>query len=123
MKIYIAGKITGLDWTVAKAKFAMAALALVKAGHIVLCPTEMFPENPVWDWAEYMLADLRIIWHHADAVLMLDNWKDSNGATLERQAALFANKTVYYALDEIEPFGLSPNATTKAETTESNVKE
>lgn len=101
MKIYIAGQITGLDIKEAEAKFSHAANALRSAGHTPLCPTEIFPVNPVWDWAEYMLADLRIIWNHADAVLMLDNWKASRGATLEQHAAVCAAKPVYYSLDEV----------------------
>ena len=48
-----------------------------------------------------MLADLRLIWHHADAVLMLDNWKDSKGANLEHHAAQLVGKSIYYRLDEI----------------------
>ncbi len=109
MKIYIAGKITGLDWNDAKAMFANASHALKSAGHTPLCPCEMFPENPVWDWAEYMLADLRIIWNHADALLMLPNWKDSKGATLEHAAALATDKRIYYSLDEVPSHQLRGN--------------
>jgi hypothetical protein len=101
MKIYIAGKITGLDIRVAEMQFTAAANALRKAGHTPLCPTEMFPVNPIWDWAEYMLADLRIIWHHADGLLMLGNWKESRGANLEHHAAVATDKPIYYGIEEI----------------------
>lgn len=101
MKIYIAGKITGLDFKVAEQIFQKAADELRSRGHTVFCPTEMFPLNPAWDWAEYMLADLRIIWHHADAILMLNNWKDSKGASLERHAAQLTDKPIYYSVDEV----------------------
>lgn len=101
MKIYLAGKITGLSIEEYRAAFKAAAHDVLAAGHLPLCPVEMFPENPIWDWAEYMLADLRIIWHHADALLMIDGWEDSKGAQLERQAALAVDKPVYYSLNDI----------------------
>jgi hypothetical protein len=101
MKIYIAGKISDLDWSEVEKKFKEAADALRSAGHVALCPVEMFPENAVWDWAEYMLNDLRLIWNHADAVLMLSDWEDSKGARLERHAAQAGGKPVYYALEDV----------------------
>lgn len=101
MKIYIAGKISGLEWSEVVAKFKATADALRETGHIALCPVEMFPENAVWDWAEYMLTDLRLIWNHADAVLMLPDWQDSKGARLEHHAAEAGDKHIYYGLDEI----------------------
>lgn len=100
-KIYIAGKISDLPFEEAESHFIFAAGVLESFGHVPLNPCRMFPENPVWDWAEYMLADLRIIWTHADAVLMLDNWKDSKGARLEHHAAELVGKPIYYALDEV----------------------
>lgn len=100
-KIYIAGKITGLPWAEVDAAFRETAAFLRSHGYKPLCPVEMFPENEVWDWEEYMLTDLRLIWTHADGLLMLPCWKDSKGARLEHHAAEAKGLPIFYAIDEL----------------------
>lgn len=88
MKIYIAGKITGEpDY---KEKFEAAAMNLEAQGHIVLNPAEL-PEG--MRTADYMRICFAMI-DTADAVYLLENWKYSSGASVEKAYAVYIGKSV-----------------------------
>lgn len=77
MKIYIAGKVTGLDNF--KEKFRNAEERLKAHGHLVMNPAELGEGFP---WDSYMPICYAMI-DACDTIYMLDNWKDSKGANLE----------------------------------------
>lgn len=82
MKIYIAGPMTGLP-NFNRHAFHQASLQLSSQGHIALNPA-VLPDGLTQ--AEYMdvcLAMLRC----ADAIYLLDGWKLSAGARVERALA------------------------------------
>ena len=94
MKIYIGGKITGLDNP--GEKFNKKQKELENMGHIVVNPIvldvllgEGFSHEDFMKVC-YTLIDL------CDCVYLLDNWTDSKGATLERSYALANGKEVIY---------------------------
>lgn len=82
MKIYISGKITGLDLKDALANFEKAETELVAKGFEPINPMKKVSEQQGKTWKEYMLADIEILWD-CEAIYMLDNWKDSKGARIE----------------------------------------
>lgn len=94
MKIYVAGKITGLDRSESEKKFLKAKVKLVKAGHSVFIPTVL----PVYEDVThenylhicYSMIDV------CDAVYILDNWQNSIGARKELQYASDWGKEIIY---------------------------
>lgn len=95
MKIYIAGKITGLDNY--KEIFKAAEDELLAQGHQVMSPAYLGSGFP---YSAYMPICLSMI-DACDAVYMLDNWTDSTGAKLERHYAVVQGKEI---IDQIVGF-------------------
>ncbi len=86
VNIYVAGKITGLQYDEAKQGFINAASELSKmSGYSPIIPFEngLPPES---DWLTHMKADLKLLLD-CDAIYLLNNWKDSKGARIERELA------------------------------------
>lgn len=86
MKIYISGKITGLEYQEADKLFNEAKLKLQEIGCEVINPLHIPTgvEKPEWD--DYMVADIRELFK-CDAIFMLKNWKSSRGARIEHYIA------------------------------------
>ena len=92
MKIYISGKITGTSDYMDR--FAKAEKALLTKGWEVVNPAkEDLPQNLPWE--EYMKHDVRLL-AGCDAIYMLDGWRQSRGACLERELALNLKLKVLY---------------------------
>lgn len=83
--IYIAGKVTGLPVDEARALFDKPTAFLRKEGHTVINPMELI-EDPKTEWHTAMKKCI-IELVKVDAVLLLDNWKESEGATFEKEIA------------------------------------
>lgn len=86
MKIYIAGKITGLSYSDAFAKFANAAETLKLLGHEPVNPMEvngLDGDGNQYSWAEYMKRDIPVLLG-CEAIYLLPDWLDSKGARLEK---------------------------------------
>lgn len=86
MKIYISGKITGIE-DEAGPLFAAAADRIREAGHEPLDPFAMIDQTPVRTYGEYLAEALTIMLTQAEAIHFLDNWGSSNGAKIEAFAA------------------------------------
>lgn len=89
-RVYISGKITGLsekEWT---ENFEAAEKALTEAGYRVINPAKVQADL---DYSEYLTIDI-ILLGRCDAIFMIDNWQDSNGAKAERATAEALNLTV-----------------------------
>lgn len=85
MKIYIAGKITGLVYEDALRAFAEAAVELQRCGYEPVNPMAI-ETDPDLPWAEYMRRDIPHLLA-CDAIYLLETWKDSKGARLEKHIA------------------------------------
>lgn len=83
-KAYISGKMTGTE-DYGREKFSKARQILIGKGYEVFSPSDIgFVDG--WDWSEYMRYDLAEM-TKCDIVYMLDDWKDSKGATIEYEVA------------------------------------
>jgi Domain of unknown function (DUF4406) len=83
--IYIAGKVTGLSVDEARALFDKPTAYLRKEGHTVINPMELI-EDPKTEWHSAMKTCIAAL-VKVDAVLLLDNWEYSEGATFEKEIA------------------------------------
>ena len=97
MKIYISGKMRGLPEEESRKKFEAARQYLIELGHDVVNPwdSEKDKEEQCLEWEDYILYDLRII-KHCDALFMLDNWQDSDGAKCEHAFARGRGMEIIY---------------------------
>ncbi len=82
MKVYIAGKITGIE-AEARVLFADAARRITENGDTPLNPMGLVDQTPGRKYGEYLADALRILLTQAEAVLYLDNWWISKGARIE----------------------------------------
>jgi hypothetical protein len=94
LKVYIAGKINGLENY--KEVFKKAEEALIITGHICMNPA-ILPEG--FPYESYMPVCCAMI-DQCDAVYMIKNWKDSRGAKVERAYAEAINKQIFYEPEE-----------------------
>lgn len=85
MKIYISGKITGLQKDEYLENFKQAQVYLESLGHQVINPCELNTEGCEC-WEDFMICDIKELFK-CKAIYMLDNWKDSKGARVERAIA------------------------------------
>ena len=93
MKIYVAGKITGLDNY--KEVFEEAGRMLEEEGHTVMLPS-ILPEG--FEYEEYMKICFAMI-DVCDSVYMLSNWDESPGAVREQSYAINSGKSVRMDID------------------------
>lgn len=101
MKIYIAGKITGLDPEDALAEFERAENLVLIAGHTPLNPMRLVEQAEGREYGEQLADALTILLTQAEAVFFLPDWRDSRGATIERFIAKTLNIPMYFAADAI----------------------
>lgn len=122
MKIYISGKITGTSDYMDR--FAKAEKALRTKGLEVVNPAkEDLPKNLPWE--EYMKHDVKLL-AGCDAIYMLDGWRQSRGACLERELALNLKLKVLYGdcntieqMEKIKEVGKKYNESSNWGTTQS----
>ena len=93
MKIYIAGKITGLKNH--KEIFKKAEDKLKSWGNVVLNPSIL---PPGFEQSEYMKICFAMI-DVCEIVFFLNNWEDSIGAKKEFEYAIENNKRIEFEID------------------------
>jgi len=101
MKIYIAGKITGLSGEEVEAAFMWAEMLIEKAGHTPLNPHALVDQTPGRKYGEYLADALQIMLTQADAVLFLANWNESRGARVEMVTAGECGIPRYFKADQL----------------------
>jgi hypothetical protein len=79
-KVYIIGAVTGLPVEEVQAKFAKASLSLKNMGMLPVVPVEFVPEDMPWNEAMKLCIRALI---DCDMVLLLPDWQESKGGTLE----------------------------------------
>jgi hypothetical protein len=87
--MYISGKITGNpDY---KQQFSEAAAIVEKSGYTPLNPANL-PQD-AFEWQGYMNIGLAIL-RECDAVCLLPNWPESEGARIEAAEAVNSGKAI-----------------------------
>lgn len=94
MKVYIAGKITGLDEVLVLKKFNGSKRQLRKQGCAVMSPA-VLASNDGFGHSDYMHVCLAMI-DVCDAIYMQKDWRDSKGAKMELQHARSLKKKIFY---------------------------
>lgn len=85
MKVYISGKITGLETSVYESNFQKAEDLLKKFGFEPINPVKLTHDHDK-SWLSFMRVDLKALLD-CDAIYMLDNWEESKGAKIEYDLA------------------------------------
>lgn len=100
MVVYVAGKYSGdIDANIALAR--SVAIELWEEGHAVICPhlnTQHMEVDCKIDYEAYLQGDFRFV-ERCDAIVMLENWKDSKGAVREHSHAEEVGVPIYYYPD------------------------
>jgi hypothetical protein len=97
MKIYLSGPIslggtaTAEQVVIYKSRFRVMAGLIYAEGNLPLSPLE----NQADSWIEYMRKGIAQMMS-ADAVLMLEDWRLSNGAVIEHNLALAIGIPIEY---------------------------
>lgn len=97
MKIYISGKISGLDPDEAKYNFSAAKDRLIRMGYKPVSPYGKGSYR--WTWEENMRVALKLLLG-CRGIYMLDNWRDSRGAVIEHDLAIAIGMKVMYHENE-----------------------
>lgn len=90
-KVFISGKISGLEYLVAYGNFANADRALSSMGYDVVNPMKICKKH--WSWLRCMIKCLWAI-YFCDKLYQLDNWQESRGARIEYKWAKFLRKRI-----------------------------
>jgi Asp-tRNA(Asn)/Glu-tRNA(Gln) amidotransferase A subunit family amidase len=93
MKIYIAGKITGIDLEEAKANFQVMEEHLTELGHEVVNPMKL-PHDHDKSWNSYMKECIAALMG-CDSIYLLPNYHQSKGAMLELYIVIAVGIKVY----------------------------
>ena len=99
LKLYIAGKITGLVYDEALRKFAEAEAHLKRAGHEPINPMKangLDGDGNQYEWAEYMKRDIPLLLE-CDGIYLLPDWAGSRGAVLEEHIARELGMRIFHA--------------------------
>lgn len=97
MKIYIAGKVTGMPAYETGHKFGYAATKLKQEGYEVISPIQLCSclNGQNFEYEDYIKICFAAI-DICDAVFMLRDWKESPGATREHERAKELGKKIIY---------------------------
>ena len=90
--VYLSGAISGRTEGEAATHFAFVENLLEESGKFVVNPTNNPERN---SWEEYMRDGITALLD-SDCVVMLDGWKTSRGASLERMLAFELGIPIYY---------------------------
>lgn len=94
MKVYIAGKVTGLEKADIFKKFYESGKQLKKDGYLVMSPA-VLALNEGFDHGDYMHVCYAMI-DVCDAVYIQKDWRESKGARMEKQYAKGWKKLIIY---------------------------
>ena len=90
MRIYLSGKITGLEKEDYTRQFARAESFYKTGGFDVVNPVKIGEEvlkiNPKAEWQDFMIRDLEAL-RTCTHIALLEGWEESKGAKMEKAEA------------------------------------
>jgi hypothetical protein len=92
-KIYLAGKVSGLELHKASQKFGLKQKELMNQGHTVIVPLDIIGWHETWEAAMKKCIPAML---ECDEVHFLPCWQESRGAQLERDIAIRIGMPVVY---------------------------
>ncbi|MCZ2129289.1 MAG: DUF4406 domain-containing protein [Bacteroidia bacterium] len=97
IRLYLAGKVTGLPEAEVEKKFTDAETIYTELGFHVINPVKLIKDDGlhIGTWESIMKICL-IMMLACDGVVLLHDWKDSKGAILERDIAKRLDIPIYY---------------------------
>ena len=103
-KIYIAGKVTGETIEGCTLKFRSAQLRLEFRGFIAVNPIEVVND---WQtpWRPAMQKCIAALMD-CDAILLLPDWQDSQGAKLEAKIAEAFQLHIFHSIEELQALNI-----------------
>jgi hypothetical protein len=107
--VYISGKYSGKDYDEIESnikKVRETAIKLWELGYTVLAPhlnTYHFETDCKCSYQDYIDGDLTLL-SRCDAILMLDNWEESTGAKIEKQAAEDRMMEIFFNIELLNVF-------------------
>ena len=85
-KVYISGKISGLEFADAYSNFEFAEKYInLLNNHVAVNPMKIEHVHDL-SWESYMVEDIRALFS-CDAIYLLSNWEESKGARIEKAIA------------------------------------
>lgn len=98
MKVYISGKVTGLQYEKAWMNFQEVEERLTEEGYDVVNPLKN-GVDPDDTWESHMREDIKLLMD-CDAIYLMNNWEISKGAQIEQSLA----ESLGYVLIKQEEF-------------------
>lgn len=94
MKVYISGKISGLDFEDVKTRFSRSEEFLTSLGVEAVNPLKngLSVDD---EWIKHLCKDLEML-HDCDSIYLMEGWYDSTGACIEYDFALRTGKTILF---------------------------
>ena len=101
LRVYISGKITGLDLEYARIKFQESEddLLEINPKYIPVNPMKVCPYNPDKTWEDYMAEDIKELLH-CDAIYMQKGYGESKGARCEYALAKELDLIIMFEKDK-----------------------
>lgn len=85
MKVYLSGKISGLDYSIVESLFGEAEAKIKDLGLTPVSPLNNGLHRSA-TWAEHMTRDIEMLFG-CEAIYLLPNWESSKGARIEKYIA------------------------------------
>lgn len=99
LAIYISGKVTGEDETECRAKFSAIEARLKQMGVTTVINPKKLGIPLTWAWADAMDLCVKVLHEHANSILMLNDWTQSDGAIVEYYHAINRGYQVFFEND------------------------
>ena len=99
LKVYISGKVTGEPDLPCFVKFEKMEQRLHKLGIRTVINPRKLGISVHWSWDDAMAVCMAVLKNNANCIVMLEDWKTSNGAKDEYE---FASKHNYLIIHEHE---------------------
>lgn len=113
MRVYVSGRISGLNEDDVNSKFRKGMNDVIEMGHEAVNPLNNgLPKSA--SWGEHMVRDIEMLMS-CEAIYMLHNWKESRGARIELNIAIeMGFKVIYAAANEHTEYTAIVKAVEKA---------